>query len=413
MKKLFISHSTQEAALSTEVCTQLGNAFCGDITFINTSEQLASGANWKKYIREHLSNCDAGLFLLTPQYIKSPWAIAEFTAFWLDERPMFLLSIGNLDRKKLFAPLFDFQIASIDDEGDVKNLFKALSEFVEQPRIPYQFVELFAQKCTSAYKSIVEQYIGEGLNVYDPSDTRYFGRRYKLMSSKWHFSVNDDLETLRGENESIRHVICTAGIVEDINVSIAPVASLLSFDPNDNYGIEIVEASYKNGNVSATKPQRNEGKNFSFKIEFFPPLKPGNEACVRFRYVIPKYKVATTEYLKDCLLSSPYDLRDYEFTSTLITCPIEKYIYELSFSDECGIHPRRPEATWRGIPSVEELEKLQDDDSYSAINDDGWILRLERENPPVQTRYVFSWKPPKRQEIEQRRQLANGNECKR
>lgn len=407
MKRIFISHSSQEAALATEVCTQLGNAFLGEITFINTSEQLASGTNWKEYIREHLSNCEAGLFILTPQYVRSPWAVAEFTAFWLDERKIFLLTIGNIDKKKLFAPMLDFQIARIDDENDTKNFFKVLTEFVGLPRIPGEYFEPFSQKCTAVYQSIAGQYKSEGLSVYDPSDIRYFGRRYKLRSNKWIFSVNDDLETLRCEIEGVRHLVCTAGIIDKDTVSIAPAASLISFAATDDYQIQIVEFSYKNGKVSATDPLRNEGKNFAFDIEFSPPLKPGNEVYVKYRYVIPKYKVATKEYLGKCSFSSPYGLRDYEFLSTIVSYPVEKYIYELFFSDECSIHPRQPEATWRNMPSVEELEKLQDDKSYSSIYDNGWVLRLERENPPVQTRYIFSWKPPKRQEIEQKRASKN------
>lgn len=93
-KKIFVSASSGEAAVSRALITALSNAFEGDLTFANSAVDMGAGDKWKAWMRSNLKDCDAGLFLLTPAYNKSPWSSAEFTAFWLDEKPIFLLMAG-------------------------------------------------------------------------------------------------------------------------------------------------------------------------------------------------------------------------------------------------------------------------------------------------------------------------------
>ena len=402
MKKIFVSHSVVEAGVAGELCTQIGNAFEGLIQFVNTSEQLSSGTDWKKFIKDNLKDSDAGIFLLTPRYITSTWCTAEFTAFWLEEKPVCLFSIGQLNKQDLFNPMNDSQITNIEDVDKVKLFFKWLSEFVGLDRIPYKFAELFSQKCCTAYAECLEQQTDVIYTSYEPTDPRYFGRRYKLFSNKWTLSLNEDMKTLKGVCEGERRIVCTSGSIKELNISVEPAESLVRFPSDADYEVVLLEHEYKGGTVYACTPHKQEGQNFAFSLEFSPQLVPGDEVYVKYRFTMPIYKVASTECMKECFSTSPYDLRNDEYISNVISYPIEKFIYEINFTDDCCVRPKLPEATWRELPSVEEMEKLRNKENYVSNYENGWKLRLERNNPPIRTRYKFSWNPPSQKELEQK-----------
>lgn len=157
MYKLFLSYSLSESAIAKELNTQLNNAFMGNLVFFSASEQLASGVDWKKAIRDALNECEAGLFILTPKYQKSMWSVSEFTAFWLDDKPMFLICIGEIDRDNLYYPMRDYQIADISNVDEMKRLLERLSVCLGEKRIPYPSAEAISKECTLAYLNLLEK----------------------------------------------------------------------------------------------------------------------------------------------------------------------------------------------------------------------------------------------------------------
>lgn len=157
MYKLFLSYSLTESTVARELYTQLNNAFMGNLDFFSASEQLAAGVDWKKAIRDALKECQAGLFILTPKYQKSMWSVSEFTAFWLEDKPIFLMCIGEIDRDNLYAPMKDYQIADISNVDHIKKLIERLSYCLGEKRVPYASADVLSAECTAAYTDLLEK----------------------------------------------------------------------------------------------------------------------------------------------------------------------------------------------------------------------------------------------------------------
>ena len=139
-KTMFVSSSSQDKRLADELITQLGNAFEGDLLFSSASADLAAGAKWKDWIKGKLKTCDASLFVMTPTYAQSLWSSAEFTAFWLGERPIFVLLVGGATTDHLFQPMRDdYQATHISDKDGLKRFMENLSRFCERSRTPVPF----------------------------------------------------------------------------------------------------------------------------------------------------------------------------------------------------------------------------------------------------------------------------------
>ena len=81
MYQIFISHSSADSSLASELKTHIENAFEGKITCFVFVEDIDPGSKWKETIKKMINLCQAGLFLVTPNYEKSLWFAAEFSAF--------------------------------------------------------------------------------------------------------------------------------------------------------------------------------------------------------------------------------------------------------------------------------------------------------------------------------------------
>ncbi len=104
-----------------------------------------------------MKECQAGLFILTPKYQNSMWSVSEFTAFWLEDKPIFLLCIGEIDRDILYAPMRDYQIADISNVDEVKIFIERLSNILEEKRVPYASASVLSQECIFSYTNLLEK----------------------------------------------------------------------------------------------------------------------------------------------------------------------------------------------------------------------------------------------------------------
>ena len=140
--KLFISHSSTEKNVAQAIRSVLGNAFKGDLSFF-FSPEISVGSKWKLLIKEELSNCDAGLFIVTPEFQKSQWFIAEFTAFWLQDKDTFILTINDdkIDLNHFLSIMDDTQRGSVNNVESIKSLIAMLAKAVNKYEIPYEYAE--------------------------------------------------------------------------------------------------------------------------------------------------------------------------------------------------------------------------------------------------------------------------------
>jgi len=401
-KTIFVSSSAQEKELADEFITHLGNAFEGDLLFSSASSDLAAGAKWKDWIQEKLDACDASLFIMTPTYIQSLWSSAEFTAFWLSKRPIFVLLVGNATSDQLFRPMQDdYQATHISDKDGLRRFMENLAKLCHRPRTPYQFVDLLSFQCEEVYERILALR-AEKAGAVEPTllvaEDSTFPLRHELFETEWNMTLNEDRETLRGECVRTEEIVCQSGATDFLPVVVAQAANLVRFDPEADYKIELLEYSYPKGRVSIVRnpvPIAPNG-DFNFQLRFTPPLKHGSEVRVRYRFVLPALKAATSEKLRALLQTSPTaDLRSYEKFSMRLKWPAKKFVYAVNFDPTCIVEPGSPEASWRQSPIAKESAALIEG-AYTCeyIEDEGWHLRLEREQPTVDTVYTFKWQLP-------------------
>lgn len=227
-------------------------------------------------------------------------------------------------------------------------------------------------------------------------DRFWFDRKYLVISAKWSYTPNRDLQTLRAVCNGRRHVKCLAGELDYITVSVSPSENLVPFSPDDDYELALEPKSdYEGGEIVLREPHRKSADSFSFRAHFYPPLKEGQSADVRFRFVLPRFKISNRDYLRHKSQTAKLEARDYEFGSWLIEFPTDRFVWETRFSAECRIQPRALEALRGTTVYAQERSELE---KWKAVRserlDGGWLLRLDREKPPVRTRYRISWVPP-------------------
>ena len=406
-RRLFVSASGNEALLSTTFVTQLSNAFEGTLEFSSSAQDLGAGDEWKRWIKRSLTECDGGIFIMTPTYTKSPWRSAEFTAFWLSEKPIFILMAGDTAVEDLFGPMkADYQATHLSDTEHLRQFFKNLAEFAGKERIPYQHISLFSYECLEAYKRCQElasrsnREVDQSVLVPDPST---YQLRHELFSVSWLLTRNPDSDTLRGTCTREEEIVCQSGVLHYFNVAVAQAANIVPFDDSLGFGVELVSSDYGDGRVSIEDISYASGQNYSYRVRFTPPLRKGATASVKCQFTIPRLKVATVEQMREYMFNSDSDieLRNYESFVIQVINPTERFVYDVLFDRSCLIQPEQPEVSWRRGPIPrEQAELLGGSYTCNEEADGGWRMRIDRSDPTVETRYTLRWKLPRKRDLE-------------
>ncbi len=406
-KRLFVSASSREARLSVALTTYLNNAFEGALTFANSAQDLGAGHEWKDWIRKRLSDCDGGIFIMTPTYAQSPWPVAEFTAFWLQRKPIYVLLAGDIGPSDLFAPMRDdHQATHLEDAEQLGRFFKNLASFANKERIPFEFVDLLSYKCLEAYEECQAE-AQESDREFDPSvlmpHPSTYQRRHVLFSVSWALTRNADSSTLRGICTREEAIVCQPGVQDFIPVVVAQAANIVPFDESLGFDAELLSYDYPGGRVAIEHVNYSTGQNYSFRLRFTPPLRQGAIVSVKYRFTIPKIKVATVEQMREYLFKADPDveLRNYESFVIQVLDPTDRFVYEAFFDASCQIRPEQPHVSWRQAPILREQAELMGG-AYSCTetSDGGWRMRIERENPPVETRYTLRWRLPRERDLD-------------
>jgi len=152
--KIFISHSSKESNIAKCIKLYLNNGFKGAVNFF-LSEEIGIGEKWKDAIKNNLNDCNAGLFVITPEFLKSAWLTAEFTAFWLQGKKAFVIYVGDIDFSNLLSPILDCQSAKLEEVESIKNLVESLSKELSLGRTPietpYDIVNNIVSACQNEY----------------------------------------------------------------------------------------------------------------------------------------------------------------------------------------------------------------------------------------------------------------------
>ena len=124
-------------------------------------------------------------------------------------------------------------------------------------------------------------------------------RIYFLIKNKWKYTLNKDGESLDGECVGERELVCKDAGISHITITLGKDQVFLPFDTNGNYTTQLIDFKRNDGGaVSITEPHKSEGSSFAFRINFDPTLATGEKIYVKYRYAIPRFKIASLEELR-------------------------------------------------------------------------------------------------------------------
>jgi hypothetical protein len=109
-QRVFISHSREDTELVRDIARRLRGA--GFETF-EDFEEFDSGAEFKKHLRERLSQANVFLILLTPRSLRSSWIMTELGMAEALGRQVVPVTVG-LRPQDLPAPLQTYQTVPFD-----------------------------------------------------------------------------------------------------------------------------------------------------------------------------------------------------------------------------------------------------------------------------------------------------------
>ena len=155
MAKIFISHSTlnREVARAFVDFLQMGMGIAREEIFCTSyPNTLPTGEGFINKIKEELENCEAVIFLITEQYLKSQFCLAELGAAWgLGKKiyPLLLVNFEKIER----TPLKGLQALFLNNENDISVVY---DEFCSRG--------IISRPCTSEFMKRLPIFIQQ-LNV--------------------------------------------------------------------------------------------------------------------------------------------------------------------------------------------------------------------------------------------------------
>ncbi|HTA33954.1 MAG TPA: L-histidine N(alpha)-methyltransferase [Solirubrobacteraceae bacterium] len=127
---MFISHASADKELVDSVVDLLetGVAVPGDEIFASSVEgrDIPSSVDYRGYIRERLETAAAVIFLLTPEFYRSPFCMAELGAAWMVESDLFVFVVPPIERQDIHDVLGNRQIEELDKARSLNKLFDFL-----------------------------------------------------------------------------------------------------------------------------------------------------------------------------------------------------------------------------------------------------------------------------------------------
>jgi len=396
VKKLFLSCYSNELAVALELKNNLEYAFKESLEIESPLEDIKCGDDWKEYIKERLSDCDGLISLISPAYAKRAWCIAEFIPFWIGGKKVFPVTIGFEDASTdIFKLITDkYQTARLEDMEDIQKLLEAISEFCGVSRPDKKYLDGIVNGCNREYKNIIAEESGVDADREVFTQNRYI-RQYINNSTVWECSLNK-------EHSGVLSATC----IKDLSIIIAsndtrylemPLRAL----SEEGIVFDEIEADASGKKVSIGSLIKSEESVYTYKVSFKPALKQGETVRVKYRIIIPQYKLATQEKAFEYIQKSErIDLRE-ESIAYRVDAPTDKFSFKIVFAPECSVTPKEIQAKFNNIINTEELEKIRADKSYSdtfsALS--GCVLELKRTKPKPGISYIFSWELPRENEL--------------
>lgn len=217
LQKLFISYSVPEAKLANQVANSINDAFGGSVQTFLSDKDLMHGKAWKDQLKVKLKEYDAILIVLTPRYLKRPWAYVEWAAFWMEDKDYYILLTDNIEVNDLISPMQDCQATRLFNPEEVMRLFTTIKQDANyKDRTPFEEAKVLSLTAQQIYKDLLAEEKSIGYSVY--KDLHQLPNNDHLKK--------DVLNYYYFENGNAAHA---AKIFERINDSSIKVDLLLTF----------------------------------------------------------------------------------------------------------------------------------------------------------------------------------------
>jgi hypothetical protein len=228
----------------------------------------------------------------------------------------------------------------------------------------------------------------------------HYDRKYTVSISRWTMRESEVQGYWAGVHHGEREMIALAPIGKwTWNISRRADDDLPFYNhPPTLMNLRATRSGV--GNCSFMEPHR-QGANLTFRIEFDPMLRVGETVSISFDIDVPVYKPATLEGLRRRPAPAIAAPGEVEFSSIDIVYPVDKFISEIVIPESLGSRRHGVQVLLRDNEFSEEASFLRDKNAFvvdrsSVDNMPVWILRVERDNPPIKASYRIYWEPPKR-----------------
>ncbi|MEW4210701.1 toll/interleukin-1 receptor domain-containing protein [Priestia megaterium] len=144
MKKIFISHAVKDRELVTELINLLegmgiesNQIFCSSVPGYG----IPLGVNFLEKIKSELNGNVTVIFVLTPNFYKSPVCMCEMGATWVQTKFHIPIVVPPLDFKDMLGVISTTQGLKINEPGHLNNLNSALSDEFSLPLLQFNVWE--------------------------------------------------------------------------------------------------------------------------------------------------------------------------------------------------------------------------------------------------------------------------------
>jgi hypothetical protein len=134
-KKIFVSHSHPDKPLVDALAKLIKSIFENSVSLSISSEKtgkegVEAGEDWKKWIREKITECDIMLVVMTPYSVQRPWVMTE-VGFAQGKDKVIIPILFGLGGSSIPGALQDLQAIQGDDKQDVLRVLKKFRSTLE------------------------------------------------------------------------------------------------------------------------------------------------------------------------------------------------------------------------------------------------------------------------------------------
>jgi hypothetical protein len=133
MRKLFVSHISEDAAVATWLKETLREDFLEifDVFVSSDSESIEVGRPWFDAVRKEIDDCAALITLCSPDSLIRPWVNFEVGAAWMIGKPNIPVCHKGLTPAGLPVPLSLYHALTLDDPLGLTRLYTTLGKWFE------------------------------------------------------------------------------------------------------------------------------------------------------------------------------------------------------------------------------------------------------------------------------------------